>query len=212
MDTATMDKARVDRATIDKETRMPGYASVGWTCSACGELISAIEDGWVEWLAGEDEHGATRLKGLRLVHRNGVRGSNHGRCQYDDRCEFRRDQSIVEGLPLERFVGVDGLMVLLSLIADREMPTSDVLELAKRVQIPGYEQTRELFHEAIDVGAVAPLVGEGFYMQSEIQELLRWTKSGERCRTVRRSRSSDKFRVQRSRLYLLASSCLSSAS
>jgi hypothetical protein len=180
MDTATMDKARVDRATIDKDTRMPGYASVGWTCSACGELISAIEDGWVEWLAGEDEHGATRLKGLRLVHRNGVRGSNHGRCQYDDRCEFRRDHSIVEGLPLERFVGVDGLMVLLSLIADREMPTSDVLELAKRVQIPGYEQTRELFHEAIDVGAVAPLVGEGFYMQSEIQELLRWTKSGER--------------------------------
>ena len=180
MDTATMDKARVDRATIDKDTRMPGYASMGWTCSACGELISAIEDGWVEWLAGEDEHGATRLKGLRLVHRNGVRGSNHGRCQYDDRCQFRRDQCIVEGLPLERFVGVDGLMILLSLIADREMPTSDVLELAKRVQIPGYEQTRELFHEAIDVGAVAPLVGEGFYMQSEIQELLRWTKSGER--------------------------------
>ena len=175
-----MDKARVDRATIDKDTRMQGYASVGWTCSTCGELISGIEDGWVEWLAGEDEHGATRLKGLRLVHRNGVRGCNQARCQYDDRCEFRRDQSIVEGLPLERFVGVDGLMILLSLIADREMPTSDVLELAKRVQIPGYEQTRELFHEAIDAGIVAPLVGEGFYMQSEIQELLRWTRSGER--------------------------------
>jgi hypothetical protein len=179
MDTATMDKAKVDRATMDKDTRMPGCASVGWTCSTCGELISGVEDGWVEWLAGEDEHGATRLKGLRLVHRNGVRGSNHARCQYDDRCEFRRDQSIVEGLPLERFVGVDGLMILLSLIADREMPTSDVLELAKRVQIPGYEQTRELFREAIDVGVVTSLVGEGFYMQSEIQELLMWTRSGE---------------------------------
>ena len=42
MDTATINKARVDRATMDKDTRTPGYASVGWTCSACGELISAM--------------------------------------------------------------------------------------------------------------------------------------------------------------------------
>jgi hypothetical protein len=65
-------------------------------------------------------------------------------------------------------------MLLLSLIAQSEMPRAEVLELAKRVQIPGYEQTRDLFHQAIDVGIVAPLIGEGFYMQSEIQELLRW--------------------------------------
>ena len=84
----------------------------------------------------------------------------------------------MEGLPLERFVGPDGLMLLLSLIAEGEMPTPDLLELVKRLHIPGYEQTRDLFSEAILGGAVAPLIGEGFYLQSEIRELLTWAVSG----------------------------------
>jgi hypothetical protein len=105
-----------------------------------------------------------------LVHEHEV--ERFRRCRYDDRMEFQRDRSIVEGLPLERFVGADGLMMLLSLIAQNEMPTSQVLELAKRVQIPGYEQARDLFHKAIDHGMIAPSIGEGFYMQSEIRELL----------------------------------------
>jgi hypothetical protein len=39
----------------------------------------------------------------------------------------------VEGLPLERFVGPDGLMLLLSFIATGDMATNEVMELAKRV-------------------------------------------------------------------------------
>jgi hypothetical protein len=65
-------------------------------------------------------------------------------------------------------------MLLLSLLAQREMPGADLLELVKRIHIPGYEQTRELFSVAIHGGAVTPLIGEGFYLQSEIQELLTW--------------------------------------
>jgi hypothetical protein len=143
--------------------------SMGWRCDSCSELITSIESGWVEWLAGADEHGKNRIKGLRLVH---------SYCRYDDRREFRKDHSLVEGLPLERFVGPDGLMLLLSLIAEGEMPTPDLLELVKRLHIPGYEQTRDLFSEAILGGAVAPLIGEGFYLQSEIRELLTWAVSG----------------------------------
>ena len=139
--------------------------SIGWSCASCGELITGIEDGWVEWLAGADEYGTTRLKGLRLVH---------NRCRYDDRHEFREDQSLVEGLPLARFVGPDGLMLLLSLIAEGEMPRTELIELVKRLHIPGYELTRELLADAIHGGAVAPLIGEGFYMQSEIREVLTW--------------------------------------
>jgi hypothetical protein len=139
--------------------------SIGWRCTSCGELITDIELGWVEWLAGADEYGTTRLKGLRLVH---------NLCRYDDRREFRKDQSLVEGLPLARFVGPDGLMLLLSLIAEGEMPRVELVELVKRVHIPGYELTRELFADAIHGGAVAPLIGEGFYLQSEIREVLTW--------------------------------------
>ncbi len=124
--------------------------------------IVALDRRW-RGLAGADEPGTSRVKGLRLVH---------SLCRYDDRREFRKDHSLAEGLPLERFVGPDGLMLLLSLIAEGEMPTADLLELMNRIHIPGYEQTRELFSEAIHGGAVAPLIGEGFYLQSEIREVL----------------------------------------
>jgi hypothetical protein len=111
-------------------------SSIGWRCANCGAHITSIEAGRVEWLSGVDGRGTTSVKGLRLVHKP---------CRYDDRREFRKDHSLVEGLPLERFVGPDGLMLILSLIAQREMPTADLLELVKRIHIPGYEQTRELF-------------------------------------------------------------------
>jgi hypothetical protein len=153
-----------------------GRTAIGWRCGACGEPIVRIEDGWVEWLAGEDEHGNTKSKGLRLVHALAAspRGPERHGCQYDERHEFRSDQSVVEGLPLERFVGPDGLMMLLSLIAADELPRDELLELAKRVQIPGYEEARELFSQAIAEGVMEPSIGTGYYLQSEIRSVLRW--------------------------------------
>jgi hypothetical protein len=158
----------------------PPTSSMGWRCAACGDLITRIENGWVEWLVGENDYGATRVMGLRLVHRQASESEDSERnlCRYDDRREFRKDQSLVEGLPLERFVGPDGLMLLLSLIAEDEMPRTEILELVKRVHIPGYEQTRELFHDAIHGGAIAPSIGEGFYMQSEMRDLFLWVVHG----------------------------------
>jgi len=152
--------------------------SIGWKCGNCGELITRIEDGWVEWLACEGPKGTTCMKGMRLVHNlaSSPRGQEPG-CQYDYHGEFRKDRSIVEGLSLESFVGVDGLMLLLSFIAADEIPEDEILELTKRVQIPGYEQTRELFHEATEQGVVAPLLREGYYLQSEIRALQEWATS-----------------------------------
>jgi hypothetical protein len=148
----------------------------GWTCATCGVLITRIEDGWVEWLAADDRQGNTKLKGLRLVHQLGDHSGAPGRrgCRYDARRDFRNDGSIVEGLPLERFVGPDGLMLLLWFLATGELPKDDVLELAKRVQIPGYELTRELFQEAMASGVVTPSLRDRYYLQTEIRALLRW--------------------------------------
>jgi hypothetical protein len=146
--------------------------AAGWRCSSCGELITRIQDGWVEWLAGDDAQGTARLRGLRLVHKIPD-------CQYDEHQEFRKDQSIVEGLALERFVGPDGLMLLLSFLASGEFPRDEVVELIKRVQIPYYEQASQSIHEALELGALIPAIGQGYYLQSEMRFVLGWARSNE---------------------------------
>ncbi len=138
--------------------------SAGWHCDSCAGLITSVSDGWVEWLAAEDESGATIVKSLRLVHRES--------CRYDARTVFRNRHSVVEGFCLERFVGPDGLILLLSLIAAGELPTADVIELAKRVQIPGYELARNLVGEENLPQVLLPSLGHGCYLRSEITELL----------------------------------------
>ena len=141
----------------------------GWRCGSCNELISSIEDGWVEWLAREQGRGKARVTGLRLVHQW---RPGRAQCRYDDRAEFRAGNGVVEGLPLERFLGPDGLMLLLSLIAVGEASLWEVMELAKRVQVPGYEQAHDRLRAAVAGGRVTPAIGEGFYLQSEIRAVL----------------------------------------
>ena len=154
------------RRPDSRRSRQPG-----WKCSTCGGLITRVEDGWVEWLACEED-GNPYAKGVRLVHRLAVPGAQS--CHYDARREFQRERRIVEGLPLERFVGADGLMLLLSLLSSSDMPASEIIELAKRVQIPGYELAREELQMATKSGFLSPAIGKGFYLQSEIQTVLHW--------------------------------------
>jgi hypothetical protein len=145
---------------------------MGWRCGSCNQLITGVDDGWVEWLASEDDCGESSLGGLRLVHRgapfaHGLQGS----CQYNAREEFRNNRTIVEGLSLERLVGPDGLMVLLSLLAAGDLPKAQIIELTKRLHIPGYELSRNLSGATAQIAFTAYL-GEGFYLQSELEELI----------------------------------------
>lgn len=132
----------------------------------------------MEWVAGEDGERKPKVSGLRLVHRRdaSLRGRELYGCQYNPRDEFRKNYGIVEGLPLDRFAGPDGLMLLLSMIAERELPLRKVVELAKRVQIPGYEAVHEVVHDAVDIGVIAPAIGLGFYLQCEIWNVLTWAE------------------------------------
>ena len=120
------------------------------SCTNCGELIASIDAGWVEWLSSEGDRGVEVWNGLQLVHRGSVLPNGQGQtCRYDCLKEFKNSKTIVEGLPLERFVGPDGLMMLFSFLADGNLPQEEILELAKRVQIPGYELTRSLLRERL---------------------------------------------------------------
>ena len=122
--------------------------------------------------------GKPKVSGLRLVHRRNAspRGRGSYGCQYHPRDEFRKNRGIVEGLALDRFAGPDGLMLLLSMIAERELPAQELIELAKRVQIPGYEAVYELVHDAVSEGVIVPSISSGFYLQCEIWDVLKWAK------------------------------------
>ena len=154
----------------------------GWRCDSCGQLVPDLQAGCVEWLAVEDTRGKPKVSGLRLVHRlnTGARSLEPCRCRYNPRDEFRKNRSIVEGLALDRFAGPDGLMLLFSMIAERELPLQELIELAKRVQMPGYEAVYELVHDAVSEGVIAPCISSGFYLQCEIWDVLKWAK----CRTT----------------------------
>ena len=155
---------RMRRPEMKRTTHITLRNYAGWRCDSCARIITSVSDGWVEWLASEDDTGASMANGLRLVHRES--------CRYDARTVFRNRRSVVEGLCLERFIGADGLILLLSLLAAGELPTIEVIELAKRVQIPGYELARNLVGEANLPRLLLPSLGHGFYLQSEINEVL----------------------------------------
>ena len=152
---------------------MPESQAVGWSCDSCGNSITRIEDGWVEWLAS-DERGKTGLKGVRLVHTRAASPKKRQKsgCQYDAERQFHNRRDLVEGLSLARFVGPDGLMLLLSFVAAEEAPRNEVLELIKRVQIPGYELAVPYLQQAITQGLFVPCIGNGFFLQSEIRVAL----------------------------------------
>ena len=64
-------------------------------------------------------------------------------------------------------------MTLLSFLDSGEFPQAEILELTKRVQIPGYELARNLFGGRVASKTFTPHLGHGFYLQSELQELVK---------------------------------------
>jgi hypothetical protein len=67
----------------------------GWRCDSCGDVITSVQTGWVEWLASEDEHGNDVLSGLRLVHRGPQQKTRRCNCRYDPRKLFRDNKTRV---------------------------------------------------------------------------------------------------------------------
>lgn len=153
-----------------------------WTCDACGNAITSVDDGWVEWLTrgdpGKDKNwhiGSHR--NLRLVHHRAAspRSNQENACCHDEGRYFALDRSTVSDLPLSSFVGADGLMILLGFLSDRRFSDpEEVLEMIKRIHINNYEQTRLVFSSAISAGAFEPNTVPGYYTQSDIQATLAW--------------------------------------
>jgi hypothetical protein len=63
-------------------------------------------------------------------------------------------------------------MHLLSFLARDELPKDEVLEMIKRLHVPGYEHARLHFDRAIREGVFEPNMPDGYYWQSNIRAVL----------------------------------------
>ncbi len=138
-----------------------------WNCDVCGQTIEKVEDGWVEWLDSSSGKG----KGLRLVHAYNKSPRNGSK-----KCQYGSDQ-IVSDLPLKSFSGPDGLVQLLVMISENELPKSEVLDMIQRIHVPGYEAARKYFKGAVSEGVIEPNLPEGFYFQDDIKAAIKFGKS-----------------------------------
>jgi hypothetical protein len=119
------------------------------------------------------------MRDLTLVHHLPAsprrESHNHG-CQFNEQMEYRKDGGIVEDLGLEHFCGPNGLVHLLSMVAEHPSSVNEILEMIQRIHIPGYERARLHARRAISEGVFEPNLPPGFYWQSDIRAILDWAE------------------------------------
>lgn len=143
-----------------------------WICDACCEPIMEARHGWVEWVdLPRQPEVPRRSRGIRIVHHFSAHQGGR-RCQFDYMVEGAKDGGGIGDASLADFQGPDGLMRLLEMIAEEQFPTNDVLEILKRIHIPGYEAARFHFTEAVAENIIDTGVPDGYWRQNEIQRVL----------------------------------------
>ena len=145
-----------------------------WKCDTCGKQIENIEDGWIEWLSKEEP---PIQYGLRLVHHRPASPikTEYG-CQYNEDEEYKNNKAIIQDLSLEECIGADGLMNLIELIYENQLPNEEILEMMKRLHIPKYEQARDYLQSAISQGIIEPNQREGCFSQEQLDEVCKWAE------------------------------------
>jgi hypothetical protein len=156
-----------------------GFDGKGWICDTCGEAIVRAKDGWVQWLS-KCESSKWSARDLQLVHHLPASplGAKRPGCQFTEQAEFARDKMTVSDLNLTHFLTKDGLMDLLSMLVEGGLSQNDVIEMIKRLHIPGYEHARKHFNRAISEGIFEPNTREDFYWQSNIKAVNDWIDEG----------------------------------
>ncbi len=146
-----------------------------WKCDTCGEVIQGPEQGWVEWLEMHDPSETSTGRGLRLVHHMPYSPKEYPGCQYDTDQQKPGGYSIGD-LSMESFMELDGLVMLLALLHEHRLPQEEVIEMIKRLQVPGYEWARFYFEDAISEGVFDQRNAVGYHTQEDIEATLRYAE------------------------------------
>lgn len=143
-----------------------------WVCDSCGSRISEASEGWLEWL-NREENGERVNHSPRIVHIRPASPRPHG-CQYDQRAEFQRTESLVNDLSLTEVTGADGLITLLSFASDNYFGQEQALEIIKRLHVPDYDLVRRHFDAAIADGVFEPNTKPDYYSLDDIEAVKAW--------------------------------------
>ena len=152
--------------------------TTSWFCDTCRDLIDPAyqadpDEGWVEWirLPGSPSE-PPRCRDIRIVH-------HRQSCQFNSYAEDQRDGGSIADAPLVDFQGPDGLMRLLEMLSEQQLPTGALLEIIKRIHIPGYEHARRHFPKALAEGILEHNVADGFWWQEDLQRVIDFAHENE---------------------------------
>jgi hypothetical protein len=153
-----------------------------WLCDTCGGKINSPGEGLVEWYTFNDDEGVIRHGNFRLVHEisaSPLKKMNLKRkgCEFDLRAARIKVEGAIENQPLAIFLGPDGLMRLLSFIADGNFPVAEVLRMIKRLHVPGFEMARDFFAAAASEGVIRQGTPDTYHDQGDINAVLQWLKA-----------------------------------
>lgn len=181
--------AKLTRDSIDVDSLMTSFAShplasledgsdihlqagPPWICDKCCQPIQTMEDGMVVWLSRSS--GYQRLgRDIQILHHmtaSPLQG-NDG-CYPNEKQELARDGSILADEHLHDIFCWNGLIRLLALSGDGTLPTDDVNRVIMRIFVPGYEQARPFFQDAINTGVIQQTGPDGYFYQSELQTII----------------------------------------
>ena len=125
-----------------------------WICDTCGEPVtSASANGLVVWrdlwpdnpneYFQQVPQTVPEIYDFRIVHQDNGNGTRS--------CDPGAKEGFVSSLPLERFLGADGLTMMLNWLSvgplkggggSRITDTDQFVDFVRRVQVPYYEQAR----------------------------------------------------------------------
>ena len=142
-----------------------------WICDSCHQTIESPKEGYVQWRTDN-----LRSFGFSIVHHQAYspRGPV-GSCY---------DPEALSDLQLDKFLGADGLIYLLSLVdpgehfvQTLEQPyVSDFrgwTEIVKRLQIPYYEEARQHFGQMEAEGYMSDANEVSLYLPETLQDIIR---------------------------------------
>ncbi|MBS5969508.1 MAG: hypothetical protein KIB11_10365 [Clostridium perfringens] len=117
-----------------------------WICDVCGEVIEKPEDGYLQWRMSSN----SKIEQFAIVHHISASPRRTlGGCYLED----------VRDLQLDKFLGVNGIVRLQSLIdsdpfhrGQHYSKIEDIqlwLEIYRRLYIPYYEEARQYWEQAL---------------------------------------------------------------